>query len=406
MLDCLFTGSLAMASNEEIVETVKTVSALVQDFQGDVPSRMALLNQLDKLRYLVEGPSDSIARQFGNINLTAALSILVSTGVFQAIPRSGTTSASKLAEITGIDESVITRSMRIICVQGISDEPAPDVYAHNAKSLAYIDGNSRNFFNMVLDYAMPFHRLPEYFRTHSKEDLRDLLKSPYAYGHDREGMPYYDVISDNPQRLETFNGTLAQMETQLPVLGMFPFGSLKAQVEAEPHRPFLVDIGGGVGRVLTSIQQEAPAGFGAQMVLQDRPDVLASIEQEDIPNITKMAHDFFQPQPVKGAHLYLLRRILHDFYDDVCIEIVRNVASAMAPSSRLLIGDFVVPEKTHVGDDTTVYWMDFSMMMMTGREKTAEQFRAILQEVGLEMMKIWPSSFGPQAIVEARLRVT
>lgn len=51
------------------------------------------------------------------------------------------------------------------------------------------------------------------------------------------------------------------------------------------------------------------------------------------------------------AHLYLLRRILHDFYDPACIDIVKNIASAMGPTSRLLVGDCVVPEKASMGDD-------------------------------------------------------
>ena len=254
------------------------------------------------------------------------------------------------------------------------------------------------------DHGNAHAKLPQYLKTHTKEDLRDLTKSPYAWSHDREGMTYYQVISDNPERLEMFNRTLAQMDAEMPILGMFPFASLQQQVEAEPHRPFIVDVGGGIGRVLMSIQEEVPRGFGAQMVLQDRPDVLASIDQKAIPNITKMEHDFFTPQPVKNAHLYLLRRILHDFYDPTCIEIVKNIASAMGPTSRLLIGDFVVPAKTHVGDEFMVYWMDLSMMMLTGREKTAKQFEDILNAAGLELVKIWPHAFGPQCIVEAKLR--
>ena len=97
-----------------------------------------------------------------------------------------------------------------------------------------------------------------------------------------------------------FNQTVAQTNESTPVLGMFPFSSLKNQVEAEPERPFIVDVGGGTGAVLVSIQEEAPAGFGAQLILQDRPDVLDSIPQDSIPNVTKMVHDFFTPQPIKS----------------------------------------------------------------------------------------------------------
>ena len=44
------------------------------------------------------------------------------------------------------------------------------------------------------------------------------------------------------------------------------------------------------------------------------------------------------------------------------------------------------------------------MMMIGGKEKTAKQFGEILDAAGLELVKIWHSAFGAQAIVEARLK--
>jgi len=104
------------------------------------------------------------------------------------------------------------------------------------------------------------------------------------------------------------------------------------------------------------------------------------------------------------AHLYLLRRILHDFYEPICVELVKNIASAMGATSRLLIGDSVMPEKANVGDDRMVYQMEFSMMVLTGQEKTAKQFERISEAAGLELVKIWHAPVGAQAIVEARLK--
>jgi hypothetical protein len=217
-----------------------------------------------------------------------------------------------------------------------------------------------------------------------------------------------------------FNMTMMQMEKSVPVLGMYPFHILKYEVEAEKERPFIVDIGGGRGQALVAIQKEAPAGFGAKMILQDRPDVIGSLTPEDIPNIEPMVYDFFTPQPVKSmfnssrhvtllilaadAHIYLLRRILHDFYEPVCIKILKNVASAMTPKSRLIIADMILPDKTELGGELTIYWMDFSMMMLNGKEKTKKEFEEILDAAGLEIVKVWMYSFGTQAQIECRLK--
>jgi hypothetical protein len=81
---------------------------------------------------------------------------------------------------------------------------------------------------------------------------------------------------------------MATSEKVTPILDMFPFSSMKEEVEADPSRPFAVDIGGGRGQLL-AIQQEAPNGFGAKMILQDRPSVIDPLTPEDIPNIEKMS---------------------------------------------------------------------------------------------------------------------
>jgi hypothetical protein len=42
--------------------------------------------------------------------------------------------------------------------------------------------------------AGAYVKLPEYFRTHTHDDLFDLKKSPFAYALGLEGMTYYEAI--------------------------------------------------------------------------------------------------------------------------------------------------------------------------------------------------------------------
>jgi hypothetical protein len=150
-----------------------------------------------------------------------------------------------------------------------------------------------------------FMSLPEYFKTKTPEELIDLRKTPYSCAYGSEGKTFYEVLTETPERLNMFNKAMMQQEASLPTLGMFPFTSLKQQVEAEPERAFVVDIGGGRGQSLLLIQKETSNGFGTgtKMILQDRPVVLDTIPQEMVPDIEKMPHDFYTPQPVKSKLL-------------------------------------------------------------------------------------------------------
>lgn len=87
--------------------------------------------------------------------------------------------------------------------------------------------------------------------------------------------------------------------------------------ESLPDGATVVDVGGGRGQVSLRIAEKIPH---LQFVIQDEKTVLEAGQAEGISHnvqerVTFMPHDFYQPQPVKGADVYLLRQILHDHPD-------------------------------------------------------------------------------------------
>jgi hypothetical protein len=55
-----------------------------------------------------------------------------------------------------------------------------------------------------------------------------------------------------------------------------------------------------------------------------------------------IANDFFQAQPIKDADVFLLRMILHDYPDELCVKILRHLRSAAKPTTQLLIVDSIM----------------------------------------------------------------
>lgn len=95
------------------------------------------------------------------------------------------------------------------------------------------------------------------------------------------------------------------------------------------------------------------------------------------------------------------RRVLHDWPDTYCAKILQNQADAMAEDSILLIADMVVPDKVQ-RDDTYVYWMDLTMFMFAGKERSAADWRKLFEGSGLELVKIWEAAMGTQCVIEGR----
>lgn len=101
-----------------------------------------------------------------------------------------------------------------------------------------------------------------------------------------------------------------------------------------------------------------------------------------------------------------MRRLLHDFYNPVCAEILANTASAMGPDSRLIVCDMLVPATVQVGGPQDLYWLDYSLGTMSGKEKTLREFEELFDGAGLELVKVYESGVGHTVMLESRLKRT
>ncbi|PSS22714.1 hypothetical protein M430DRAFT_97724 [Amorphotheca resinae ATCC 22711] len=400
-----------MPGNAQLISDIEALLAAAKSYdadQSDRPARLDLLGRIEALHYQLEDPAEAMFRQITNYTQTAAVRALLQMGVLAKIPRNGSITAKELASGSGMNEEVLIRLMRVLTATGIIDPVGEDVYAHTRFSLAYLDGAEVEFFELCVDEVSPVaQRLPEYLATHDSSSILNPKQSPYSWASNREGKVFYEVLLEYPDRLARFDKAMTTQEAALPVLGMFPFSSLASSMDrSDPQRPFIVDVAGGRGQSLLQIKKEIEANGTAdvgRMILQDRKPVLDAIPEEQLPGVEKMVINFFEPQPVKNAHVYYLRRILHNWQDKECQVILKNIADAMAPDSRLLIGEMVVPEKPE-GVDKTVYWMDLCMLIIGGKERSKKEFSDLLASAGLELVKIWTSKSGSQTVIETRLK--
>lgn len=103
-----------------------------------------------------------------------------------------------------------------------------------------------------------------------------------------------------------------------------------------------------MGQTLQDFQAAMPEYTG-RLVLQEIPDVINAAESLGVgkesgngSRIELQEHDFFTPQPIKGARAYFMRSVLHDWPDEQCRTILGHVKDAMEPGySKILINDCV-----------------------------------------------------------------
>ena len=165
---------------------------------------------------------------------------------------------------------------------------------------------------------------------------------------------------------------------------------------------FLVDVGGGLGHDLWDLASKV-GSLPGRLVLQDREEVVAAVERtERKRSFEVMAHDFFQPQPVKGARGYFLHSVLHDWGDEDCVRILEGLKGAVVRGySRVLINEIVVPDR---GASWPVTAMDALVLVLGAmRERTEKDWEGILGKAGFKVVKVYTCQMGCQSLIEAEL---
>lgn len=106
---------------------------------------------------------------------------------------------------------------------------------------------------------------------------------------------------------------------------------------------------------------------------------------------------------LKGARVYYMRNILHDYPDERCVNILHQIMPAMTQDSAILIDEMVMPIKGAHWHATS---LDLLMMAtLASLERTEDHWRALLDSAGLKMVKIWTYNVNVgKSIIMARPR--
>lgn len=262
----------------------------------------------------------------------------------------------------------------------------------------------------LADRRFELAALGEHLRTHAEGSLR-AMAALYgerwiwnAYGNllhsVRTGEPafdavhgqrFFDYLQEDANAARSFNAAMSSYSAQ----------ELSAVCAAYDFSRFqtIADIGGGHGRLLAAMLRANPNARG---VLFDLSEVCADAQQTlnhagVADRVTVVGGDFFSEIP-RGAQLYVMKSIIHDWHDDAALHILANCRAAMTSDARLLLIERLVGEPNEP-DEAKLF--DINMLaMLGGRERTAGEYRALLESAGLRLIRTLATA-SPQALIEA-----
>jgi hypothetical protein len=304
--------------------------------------------------------------------LSAALQTAVRLGIADLLANGPRTSGD-LASATKTNEDALYRVLRALAMVGVFQESDGRRFALTPSS-DLLRKDRHAMYDMALWISSPFH-----FRVYA--NTIDAVRTGTPGVEKAFGMPVFEYLARDPELSEIFNNAMTSFsETVAPaVLEVYDFSGIGV----------LVDVAGGHGRILTSILQKYPAMRGILMdidhVIAGAHAKIAAMNLQD--RCEAVAGDFFKAVP-PGGDAYIMKHIIHDWDDERASVILRNIRTALdgKPKGKVILLEAIIQPGS--GPDL-MKLMDLEMLMMPGgRERTAEEFRALFTRSGFELTRI------------------
>ncbi|KAI9691358.1 MAG: hypothetical protein M1820_009737 [Bogoriella megaspora] len=337
---------------------------------------------------------------------SVALRISIDLQIFTHLSHQSPLTTSTLASLTSASPQLILRLMRPLIAGGFILEPSPATYSANTLthtlSKPQVAAGIQHWFDRGM---IPVAKMPEYFQRSGYTLPQDEVSGPQQFGFGTQ-LESYAFWATKEGWLESFNTYMTGAITAERTHWTEWFPVEERVVEGfrseEGEGVLYVDVGGGRGHDVEAFRRKVGEVVKGRLVLEDLPGVIEDVGQLD-EKVEKVEQDFFEEQKVKGARVYFLSHILHNWPDPLALRILARLKAAMTPGySKLLICERILPDKGASEWEAT---MDMGMLFFHGgQERSREQWTKLLEEAEFEVGKFWTPDVDGQGIVEAIMK--
>ncbi|KAH8689898.1 putative O-methyltransferase [Talaromyces proteolyticus] len=308
-------------------------------------------------------------------------------------------SIEELSKLVTCDHTLLSRVIWQLAGAHMLEVVRPGVFGLTPFTAALAEGPQiPSTVSLYIDMQGPALRsLPSFVQSTGFQNPTDHVNGLFRYW---TGKTVWDWLKANPETEKVVGTVMQTYAMNRPSLSdIYPTGELINSIQDDTA--VLVDCGGSIGHDLTSFAKVHGKDLKpGSLILQDQPVVIEEAGDLD-PTIKKMDHDFFTPQPIKGATAYYMHFVLHDWPDSDCKRILENLKLGMRKGySKLLLHEVVLDpnDPKEIGNSA-----DIVMMMASGMERTAAQWTALLESTGFKINRIYNKELAAESVIEAEL---
>lgn len=340
-------------------------------------------DHLGQLRQRMIPPPAAMMEMITNAWVAQAITAAADLGLADALAH-GPLSADELAAAVNADADALSRLLRALISRGIFRQRRDGRYELTPLADSLRRDAEVSVAGMARFIGSPQHR--EHW-----SHLTDAIRTGHAVIPALRGKPAFEYLADQPDLAKIFNDAMTSVSAL----------AIASVTAAYDFRRFatIVDVGGGLGRLLAAILDAAPNSRG---VLFDLPQVVAGapalLSEHHVKDRVRIVEGSFFDAVPEGGDAYVLKNVIHDWPDDDAVRILGNVRTAAGTDKHVLLVELVIPrhDREFLGK-----WTDMEMLIgNAARERSAVEYGRLLSRAGFRMTRVVQTA-SPFSVVEA-----
>ena len=317
-------------------------------------------------------PHQQLVQMITGYAVNQALYTAAKLDIAELIATNDNLSVEELAAKAGADPHALFRLLRALASVGVfkENDQGQFIMTPMAECLRYTHPHSVKAMALGLGKVL----YPAY------QELLYSVKTGKGGFEVYHGMPVFEYFNVHQEEAKIFDRMMTDIHG----------GETKPMIETYDFSGFekIIDVGGGNGEVLCQLFRKLgnPEGvlFDLPHVIKRSKENLKSWGLKD--RVECIGGNFFEAVPENGD-AYILRHILHDWDDSDAVKILSNCCKAMKPDGKVLVVEAVIPP----GNDPHPFkWLDLTMLLIGGRERTKEQFEELFDKSCLKLERVIP----------------
>ncbi|MFF3644488.1 methyltransferase [Streptomyces sp. NPDC002564] len=314
-------------------------------------------------------PAESLLRLLTGAWTTQALAAFARLGVADAMAVERDVEVAELARDIGVLAPNLATLLRYLAMLGVVREGRDGFRLTGTGRLLRADAEG-SMRPLALLYGGPFYE--------SFAGLDHTVRTGEVAFEERFGENHFDHFARDPELAGLFDRSMAAGSRMFDPLPTHPV------LTAAADGATVVDVAGGNGELLSRILSAHPRLHG---ILLERPHTVeaarALLDTAGHTARCALRAGDFADVPA-GGDVYVLSRVLHDWDDDRCREILRHCARAMSAGADLLVVERVLPDDGSASLATA--WDLHMMCNVGGRERRADHYARLFADAGLTLV--------------------